>query len=232
MIKPPPTTSMAVPTKYLILKSSKVIDMQKNQLGCFHVTIDCLTWIPSAPSNVGSVSALSDMCIYSVCVFSYCCGKQVVFFSHSRRLLKQRAFSVNLSISAVTQLTAGWRAGSDVGKVQINTHAYAHNASVARGAQWEVTHVPVYVNEFSIRRYRWKERRSSSVGRETLMRWKEGGAEVGWRFHSVEEDSASVYASDTRVGFAAQLMPNILINTENWPQTTVSRELFLNSAES
>lgn len=33
------------------------------------------------------------------------------FSSHSRRLLKQRAFSVNLSISAATPLTAGRRAG-------------------------------------------------------------------------------------------------------------------------
>lgn len=40
------------------------------------------------------------------------------FSSHSRRLLKQRAFSVYLSISAATQLTAGRRAGGGAGRVR------------------------------------------------------------------------------------------------------------------
>lgn len=49
-----------------------------------------------------------------------CCGASAVsrwcFSSHSRRLLKQRAFSVYLSISAATPLTAGRRAGGGVGR--------------------------------------------------------------------------------------------------------------------
>lgn len=110
-----------------ILKSSKVINTHKNHLGCFHVIIECIVWQTIILWKLWIVWLESLLhcqmlaqslhwvtCVYSV--FSYCCGKQVVFFSHSRRLLKQRAFSVNLSVSAVTQLTAGWRAGSDVGK--------------------------------------------------------------------------------------------------------------------
>lgn len=53
-------------------------------------------------------------------------AKQVVFSSHSGRLLKQSAFSVNLSISAAEALTAGRGRGN-------------------RGAQWAVT--PVYVHK-------------------------------------------------------------------------------------
>lgn len=132
--------------------------------------MDCLT----PPSS--TVKCWLSFCtewLYAVCALSYCCGKQVVFFSHSRSLLKQRAFSINLSISAATPLTAGWRAGSEVGKVQYK-HTDTHRMwVVAWRAQWEVTHVPVYVNEFCIRGYRWKERQSSSVGKETLMRWME-----------------------------------------------------------
>lgn len=50
----------------------------------------------------------------------------MVFFSHSGRLLKQRAFSVNLSISAATPLTAGWRAGCKVGGYSINTRTHLY----------------------------------------------------------------------------------------------------------
>ncbi len=75
------------------------------------------------------LSFCTEWRVYTVCVhvFSYCCGKQVVFFSHSRRLLKQRAFSVNLSISAATPLTAGWRAGCEVGKAHYkHTRLHLH----------------------------------------------------------------------------------------------------------
>lgn len=61
------------------------------------------------------------------------------FSSHSWRLLKQRAFSVNLSISAATPLTAGQRAGGGMGKVQYK-QAYKQECDARRL-------VPVYVNE-------------------------------------------------------------------------------------
>lgn len=133
-----------------------------------------MTWIPPLLSNVRWAPALSDVCVQYACVrvFSYCCGKQVVFFSHSRRLLKQRAFSVNLSISAATLLTAGWRAGCERwGKLRYKhihtyTRAYAHNVSVAWSALWEVTRVPVYVSEFSIRGHRWDRGRAALLGRK------------------------------------------------------------------
>lgn len=82
------------------------------------------------------LSSCTDWRVYTtcMCVFSYCCGKQVVFFSHSRRLLKQRAFSINLSISAATPLTAGWRAGCEVGRVQYeHTHTHMHTMWVLPG---------------------------------------------------------------------------------------------------
>lgn len=63
------------------------------------------------------------------------------FSSHSRRLLKQRAFSVNLSISTATQLTAGQRAGGGVGKVQYKQPRIDVHVPGKRRL------VPVYVNE-------------------------------------------------------------------------------------
>lgn len=222
------SSTSTVSNKYRDFKilSSKVKHMQKKK--SFHTMyslkkynivkiMDCLTWIPPPLWNVSWVS------LYTVCTLSYCCGKQVVFFSHSRRLLKQRAFSINLSISAATPLTAGWRAGSEVGKVQYK-HTHMHRMwVVAWRAQWEVTHVPFYVNEFCIRGYRWKERQSSSVGKETLMRWMEHSQ------CSLKEDLWFVlmYIGDTGVGFAAQLIPYILDNTDNWPYPSASRQLYL-----
>lgn len=63
------------------------------------------------------------------------------FSSHSRRLLKQRAFSVYLSISAATQLTAGRRAGGGVGRVRYKLPCTEVHVAGARRL------VPVYVDE-------------------------------------------------------------------------------------
>lgn len=116
-------------------------------------------------------------CVYSMCVcaFSYCGGKQVVFFSHSRRLLKQRAFSINLSISAAVPRTAGWRAGREGGGTYgKHTHMYALTIWVsAERVLWVVTHVAVCVNEFGMRGYRWEKRQSGSRLTDTLLSWME-----------------------------------------------------------
>lgn len=122
--------------------------------------------------------------MYTLHAFSYYCGKQVVFFSHSRRLLKQSAFSVNLSISAATVLTAAWRAegGGEVGKVQYK-HTYAHNASVAWRAQWVATLVPVYVNESRIKRIQVRGEAERLCWDGNADEVDGGGAEVGWSAH-------------------------------------------------
>lgn len=79
------------------------------------------------------------MCTARLCVLVSAASRWC-FSSHSRRLLKQRAFSVNLSISAATPLTAGRRAGGGVGRVQYKQARVCESA--ARGGL-----VPVYVNE-------------------------------------------------------------------------------------
>ena len=144
------------------------------------------------------VTGVQRMCVNTVrlCVL-VSLWKQVVFFSHSRKLFKQRAFSVNLSISAATPVTAEWRASSEVGKYRINTRTLS--VSVAWRVQWEVTRVPVYVNELSLREHRW----SCSARTEKMQRLQKLCG-----------------------GFTVQLKRE-LDNTENWPEATACKHFYL-----
>lgn len=83
------------------------------------------------------------MCTARLCVLVSAASRWC-FSSHSRRPLKQRAFSVNLSISAATPLTAGRRAGGGVGRVQYKQARVCVRAPGERGGR---RRVPVYVNE-------------------------------------------------------------------------------------
>lgn len=156
--------------------------------------------------------------VYALHAFSYYRGKQVVFFSHSRRLLKQSAFSVNLSISAATALTAAWRAegGAKWGKYSINTRMHTMRALPGERGGWRLLYLFMSMSR-ALRGYRWEERQSGSAGTEPLMRRMEAVRRWGGALTAQLKRGFAVCLNARRWHSLEQLIPNVLDNTDSWP---------------